>query len=85
MSLQKWYKLLGILRIITPEVDGARGIFTHVRHALTNTTGRHMHLTAAVHNDLAAWCNLLASLLDQPTHLLELKPSPPTGSGLPMT
>ena len=49
-SLRKWRKLLGLLRSITPAVDGSRGVFTRVHHALKRAVGRHVQLTTDVHD-----------------------------------
>ena len=41
-SLCKWRKLLGLLRSITPAVNGSRGMFTRLQHALKRASGRHV-------------------------------------------
>ena len=61
-SLLKWRKLLGLLRSITPAVAGSMVMFTQVQHALARAAGRHVYLTADVHNDLEAWRKLVCSL-----------------------
>ena len=78
MYLRKCQNLLGLLRIITQEVAGSKGVFTRLQHALTQAHGRKVHLLAAVHKKLDAWRNLLTSLLERPTHMHGLEtPSPP--------
>ena len=66
---------------ITPEVAGSRGMFKKVQHALKGATGRHVHLTADVHNNLEAWHELVCSLSSRPTYLREQQPFPPTWMG----
>ena len=80
-SLRKWRKLLGLLRSITPAVSGSRGMFTRVQHSLKRVTGRHVQLTAYVHDDLEAWRKLVRSLASRPTHLRKLQPFPPIWIG----
>ena len=73
-SLRKFRNLLGMLHSITPDVSGLRVMFKHVQHALKRATGRHVQLTADVHNDLEAWRKLVYTLTRQPTQLRELQP-----------
>ena len=54
-SLRKWHKLLDMPHSITPAFSRLRGMFTRVKHALKRVTGRHVQLTADVHDDLEAW------------------------------
>ena len=56
-------------------------MFTLVHHVLMRTTGRHVHLTADVHDDLEAWRNLFLSLASRPTHLRKIHPSSLTWMG----
>ena len=77
-SLSKWYKLLELLRRITPATAGSRGIITRVQNALTRAYGRHIYLTSYVHDKLEAWYDLFRSLASMPTHLRKLQRFPLT-------
>ena len=50
--LRKWHKILGLLRSITPDVNGSRGMFTRVQNPLKRAAGRNVQLTIDVHNKL---------------------------------
>ena len=82
-SLRKWRKILVMLRSITPAVAGYRGMFTQVQHALKRYTGRHIHLTSDVNNDMEACRELVCSLASPPTSVSYNLP-PPHGLGIPM-
>ena len=56
-------------------------MFTRVQHDLKRVTGRHVQLTADVHNELEAWRELVRSLASRTTHLRKLQPLPPTWIG----
>ena len=56
-------------------------MFTRFQHALKRVFGRHVHLTADVHDDLEAWRKLVRSLSRSPTHLRKLQPFSPTWIG----
>ena len=73
-SLRKWHNILGLLRSITPSVNGSRGMFTRVQHDLKRAAGRHVQLTTDVHDKLESWHKLVRSLANRPTHLRELEP-----------
>ena len=77
-SLRNCYKLLGLLRSITPAIAGSRDMFTRMQHSLKRATGRDVQLTTDVHDDLEAWQKLVCSLASIPTHLHELEPFFPT-------
>ena len=80
-SLRKLCKLLGLLCGITPAIAGSRGMFTRVQHALKRVTGRHVQLTADMHDELEAWRELVRSLASRPTYLHKLQPFPPIWIG----
>ena len=76
-SLHKCHKLLGLMRRISLTVDGSRGVFTRVQHALKISAGRHIQCTTDMKNELEAWSKLVRSLASRPTHLRELETPPP--------
>ena len=84
-SLRKWRKLLGILRSITPAIEGSQGMSTLVKHALTKAAGQHVHLPADVNDKINAWIYLMSILFSRPTHLRELDPFPTTCIGMSNT
>ena len=51
-----------MLYSITPAVARLRDMFTRVQYALKRVTGRHVQLTADVHDELEAWRELVCSL-----------------------
>ena len=81
-SLQKWSKLLGMLRSITPSLAVSCGVFTRVQHALMKAARRHVKLTACVHNKIKAWRELVRSLASRTTHFFELQLFPQTWMGM---
>ena len=52
-----------------------------MQHPLTSAVGKHIPISASVHNDLLTFDTLLAELVAQPTHLLNLLTYPTTCSG----
>ena len=56
-------------------------MFKRVQHAIKRVTGRHIQLTADVHDELEAWRKLVRSLASRPTHLCKLQHLPPTWIG----
>lgn len=79
-SSQRCRHLLGVLCIIIPTVIRERGVFTRLQHTLTYTTGKHLPLSASIHNELLTWETVLAGLAARQTHLRELLPHPRTWS-----
>ena len=56
-------------------------MFTRLQHALRTAKGRLIYLSIPVHAELALWRHLVASLAARPTHLREIRPTPPTWIG----
>ena len=50
-------------------------------YAASRLTGRHVQLTADVHDELETWRELVCSLFSRPTHLRKLQPFSPTWIG----
>ena len=77
----KCSNILWLLRSITLTIAGLKVVFTRVQHALKREAGRHVQLTADMHDDLNAWRELVRSLSSRPTHLRKLAPFAPTCIG----
>ena len=72
---KKWYRLLGIFRIVVPEISGSQGMFSRLQHALKAVDTRRVKLNPHVHDELNLWRHFVDLLEDWPTHLQKI-PSP---------
>ena len=79
--INRWCYLLGVIRIILPDVAGSKEMLTWLHHVLTQVHGNHAHLYAHVHEKLQTWRQLLVGLAHRPTNLRELLKYQPTWSG----
>ena len=65
----RWHLLPVILLIILPATIDNRGMFTRLKHDLTNTNGKCIPLSDAVHDDISMWRQLIDRTDEMPTHL----------------
>jgi hypothetical protein len=77
VSLKEWQKLLGELRSMSP---GSRGCFSFLQDAL-HPDKNCISITKIVKDQLKDFLWLAKDLVDRPTHLAEIVPSPPTYFG----
>ena len=84
VSKKKWYRILSILRSMVISIIGSKGMFRRLNHALKTADARKVGLTAHIHNELNLWWNFIDSLGDRPTHIREIRmtPPPPTWTGM---
>ena len=74
MSVRKWHKVLGKLRSMALALTGARHIFSHMQHALTNKLGTRVSLRKGVHHALEDFKWMLDNIASRPTKIGELVP-----------
>lgn len=82
VSVKKWHKMLGELRLMTLAIPGARGLFSHVQAAFktAGSTGR-IQVTRHVHAALDDFRWLADNLDARPTRLQELAATHPEVHG----
>ena len=78
LSLHTWHQLLGELRSMSLALPGARGLFSHLQHALRTQQGSRLRLSAAFHRALDDFRWIHRHLAERPTRLYELVPTAPT-------
>ena len=79
-SVHEWQCLLGELRSMALALPGANGCFSFLQHALGNGNNR-IKITKEVRDQLQDFLWLATSVVDRPTHLAEVVPTPPTYFG----
>lgn len=73
-SVRKWHKVLGELRSMSLALPGARTLFSHMQHALTNKLKGRVALHKGVHHALDDFRWILADIENRPTRIAELVP-----------
>ena len=73
-SVKKWHKVLGELRSMALALPGARHLFSHMQHALSNKIKARVMLNKGVHDALEDFRWILADLKRRPTRIAELVP-----------
>jgi len=73
-SVRKWHKVLGELRSMALALPGARHMFSHMQHALTNKLGTRVSLRKGVHQALEDFRWMLDNIASRPTRIGELVP-----------
>ena len=73
-SVKKWHKVLGELRSMALALPGARHLFSHMQHALSNKLKTRVTLSRGVHDALADFRWILNDLKRRPTRIAELVP-----------
>ena len=76
-ALWHWSQIIGVLRIIVSTMAGERCMSTHMKNYLTIASARNVTLSAAVHNKLNVYYDLLQGLTTIYTRQRELSPPPP--------
>ena len=81
-TLKTWQKFVGELRSMALAIPGARGLFSHMQHALTNVQNKHrVSLTAKTHSAIADFAALAKDVATRPTRIAELIPLHPSVIG----
>ena len=73
-SVNKWHKVLGELRSMALALPGARHLFSHMQHALSNKLKTRVTLNRGVHDALEDFRWILKDLKRRPTRIAELVP-----------
>jgi hypothetical protein len=73
-SVKNWHKVLGELRSMSLALPGARHLFSHMQHALSNKIKTRVNLNRGVHDALEDFRWLLRDLQQRPTRIAELVP-----------
>ena len=75
-------KFVGELRSMAMAIPGARGLFSHMQYALTNTQNKHrVSLTSHTHDAIADFAALARDITNRPTRIAELIPLYPAVIG----
>ena len=81
-TLKVWQRFLGELRSMAIALPGARGLFSHMQHALTDRQSPHrITLTAKTHDAIADFKMLARGVVERPTRIAELIPLRPSVAG----
>ena len=75
VSLKEWQKLLGELRSMSLAIPGSKGCFSFLQEALTPTSSS-VNITCVVRDQLKDFLWLAKDIINRPTHLAEVVPSP---------
>ena len=78
--LKEWQKLLGELRSMSLAIPGSKGCFSFLQEALTPTSSI-VNITSVVRDQLRDFLWLAKDIINRPTHLAEVVPSPPSYLG----
>lgn len=73
-SVKKWHKVLGELRSMALALPGAKHLFSHMQHALSNKIKARVMLSKGVHDALEDFRWILEDLKRRPTRIAELVP-----------
>ena len=80
-SVKKCHKVLGELRSMSISLPGARGLFSHMQHALTKKIKGQVTLNKGVHQVLDNFRWILKDVSTRPTRIVELVPLLPSAEG----
>ncbi len=84
MSVKKWHKVLGKLRLMAIALPGARHLFSHMQYALSNKLKTRVTLSRGAHDALEDFRWILKDLKRRPTRIAELVPLLVAAEGHPM-
>ena len=82
--LRNWWRLLGLLGLLQSIMlmfEGSQGMLTRLQHFMYAVKGKHVQLTAAVHDKIHMLVCILAILESRLTHLHGITPFPPSWFG----
>ena len=79
-SVQEWHQLLGELRSMSLAIPGSRGCFSFLQHAL-RPGAKRITITQPVRDQLLDFLHLAQDVVERPTHIAEVVPTPPTYVG----
>ena len=81
LSVQRWHKVLGELRSMSPALPGTRGLFSVLQAALQHTERHRLRITQRIHDLANDFLLLVQSVYERPTRLAELVPTAPSDIG----
>ena len=79
-SVQEWHQLLGELRSMSLAIPGSRGCFSFLQHAL-RPGAKRITITQPIRDQLMDFLHLAQDVVNRPTHIAEVVPTPPTYIG----
>ena len=80
-SIKKWHKVLGELRSMSLALPGARNMFSHMQHALSQPKKTRIALKKGVHQAIQDFTWMLNDISARPTRIAELIPLSASATG----
>ena len=74
LSLKKWHKVLGELRLMSLALPGARNMFSLMQQALSTSKRTQIALTKGVHQALKDFTWMHKDIVSHPTRIAEMIP-----------